>query len=107
MMRKLLKPPSRKSDQNLRNLQGKYLRRSYVIVKPFFAINSNFTYDSETYDLMKLYFETLHSEPVEQLGGAFFCRNGERVKTVSYFRRRALSWMFDRILNETLPSNLL
>ena len=71
-MRKLLKPPSRKSDQNLRNLQGKYLRRSYVIVKPFFAINSNFTYDSETYDLMKLYFETLHSEPVEQLGGAFF-----------------------------------
>ena len=64
-MRKLLKLPSRKSDQNLRNLQGKYLRRSYVIVKPFFAINSNFTYDSETYDLMKLYIQSPLSNLVE------------------------------------------
>ena len=65
MMSKLLKLLSRKSDQNLRNLQGKYLRRSYVIVKPFFAINSNFTYDSETYDLMKLYIQSPLSNLVE------------------------------------------
>ena len=26
-------------------------------------INSNFTYDSEAYGLIKLYFETSHSEP--------------------------------------------
>ena len=28
----------------------------------FFAVHSNFTYDSETYDLLKLYLETSHSE---------------------------------------------
>ena len=37
MLRKLWKPPSRKCYQNLRNLQGKYLWRSFVIIKPFFC----------------------------------------------------------------------
>ena len=36
MLRKLWKPPSRKSYENLRNLQGKYLWQSFDIVKPFF-----------------------------------------------------------------------
>ena len=27
----------------------------------------------------------------------------KRIKAVGYFRRRALSWMFHRILNATLP----
>ena len=40
-----------------------------------------------------------------------FCGNSQSVKVVGYFRRRALSWifdrMFDRILNATLPNNLL
>ena len=36
-----------------------------------------------------------------------FCRNSERIKAVGYFRRRAPSWMFDRVLNSTLPSNYL
>ena len=36
MVRKLWKPSSRKTYQNLRKLQGKYLKRSFVIVKPFF-----------------------------------------------------------------------
>ena len=31
-------------------------------MKPFFAIHSNFTYDSVAYYLMKLYLETSHSE---------------------------------------------
>ena len=36
MLRKLWKPASRRTYQNLRNLEGKYLWRSFVIVKPFF-----------------------------------------------------------------------
>ena len=32
-----------------------------------------------------------------------YCRNSQRIKAVGYFRRRAPSWMFDRILNATLP----
>ena len=31
-----------------------------------------------------------------------YCRNSQRIKAVGYFRRRAPSWMFDRILNATL-----
>ena len=58
MVRKLWKPPSRKTYENLRNWLGKYLWRSFVIVKPFFAVHGNFTYYSEAYDLMKLYLET-------------------------------------------------
>ena len=34
LLRKLWKPPSSKTYQNLRNLQGKYLWQSFVIVKP-------------------------------------------------------------------------
>ena len=33
--------------------------RSFVASKPFFAVHSNFTHDSEDYDFMKLHFETL------------------------------------------------
>ena len=32
-----------------------------------------------------------------------YCGNSQRIKVVGYFRRRAPSWMFDRILNATLP----
>ena len=54
------KIPSRKKYQNLRYLQGKYLWRTFVIIKPFvLAVYSNFSYDSEANDLMKPYFETL------------------------------------------------
>ena len=45
-----------KSNQNLKNLQGNYLEWSFIIVKPFFVVHSNFTYDSEAYDFMKLLF---------------------------------------------------
>ena len=61
MVRKPWKPPSRKSYQNFRNLQRKYLWWSFVIAKSFFAVQSNLTYDSEAYDLMELYLETSHS----------------------------------------------
>ena len=40
-------------------MQGKYMWWSMVIVRPFFVVHSNFTYDSEAYDFKKLYFETL------------------------------------------------
>ena len=63
MLRKLWKTPSRKTRQKfIRNLQGKYLWRSFVIVKVFFfTVHSNFTYDSEAYDLiwnftLRIYF---------------------------------------------------
>ena len=36
-----------------------------------------------------------------------YFRNSQRVKTVGYFRRRAPSWMFNRILKATLPNNYL
>ena len=64
----------------------------------------------------------LHSTfTVPPIGGVFgiqsntvvelFCRNSQRVKAVGYFCRRASSCisdrMFDRILNATLPNNLL
>ena len=39
-------------------------------------------------------------------GGALL-RKSQRTKAVGYFRRRALSSIFDRILNETLPNNSL
>ena len=36
-----------------------------------------------------------------------FRKISQRVKAVGYFRRRTPSWMFDKILNATLPNNLL
>ena len=39
--------------------------------------------------------------------GGSFSGNSQRVIAVGYFRRRAASWKFDRILNVTLPNNLL
>ena len=30
------------------------------------------------------------------------CGNNQRIKAIGYFRRRALSWIFDRILKTTL-----
>ena len=106
-VRKVWQPPSGKTYQNHRNLQGMYLWQSFVIVKPFFADHFNFTYDSEVYDLMELYLETSHSEFVRKTALELFCWNGQRIKAVGYFRRRSPSWMFDRILNVTLPNNLL
>ena len=32
-----------------------------------------------------------------------YCGNSQRIKAIGYFRRRAPSWMFDRILNAPLP----
>ena len=49
------KATTRKTYQS--NCGGVSLKSSY-----FFAVHSNFTYDSEAYDLMKLYLETSHSE---------------------------------------------
>ena len=63
-------------------------------------------YESEAYDLMKLYFETSHTEPGRTTAVELCCRNSQRVKAVDYFRRRAPSWMFGRILNAILPNNL-
>ena len=40
--------------------------------------------------------------PVEHLRWSFFCRKSRCLQTVGYFRRRAPSWMFGRILNATL-----
>ena len=40
----------------------------------FFAVHSKFTYDSEAYDLMKLYLETSHSESGQTTAVKSFCR---------------------------------
>ena len=39
---------------------------------------------------------------VKHLRWSFFCRKSRCLQTVGYFRRRAPSWMFGRILNATL-----
>ena len=35
------------------------------------------------------------------------CTNNQRLKAAGYFRRRTLSWIFDKTLNATLPNNLI
>ena len=47
-------------------------------------------------------FESNQTSAVE-----LYCGNSQRIKAVGYFCRRAPSWMFDRILNATLPNNYL
>ena len=73
----------------------------------FFAVPLSFTYDAEAYDLMKLYFETSHSESSRKTAVELFRDNDQRVKAVGYFSKSAPSWIFDKILNVTLPNNLL
>ena len=46
MLRKLWKPPSRKTYQNLRKI--------FVIAKPFFEVHSIITYDAEAYVVQNL-----------------------------------------------------
>ena len=52
-----------------------------------------------------------HLESSRTSAVELFCRNSKCVKAVGYFRRRAPSCifdrMFDRILNATLPNDLL
>ena len=70
-LKKLWKPPSRKSYQKSQKFAKKYWWWSFVIVKPCFflvffvcfafVVHSNFVYDSEANYLMKLYF-TLHKK---------------------------------------------
>ena len=43
----------------------------------FVAVDSNFIYDSEAYDLMKLYFQTSHSESVQTIVVELFCGNSQ------------------------------
>ena len=47
-------------------------------------------------------FESNQTSAVE-----LYCGNSQRIKAVGYFCRTAPSWMFDRILNATLPNNYL
>ena len=93
--------------QKFGNLQGSYLWRNLVIAKPYSAVRSNPTYDSEASDFMKLYFETSDSESSRTVSMDLFCENSQRVKAVGYFCTRAPSWMFDKVLNVNLPNNLL
>ena len=56
--------------------------------------------------LQKLQSEA-HLESSQTFAVEFFGGISQRVKAVDYFRRKAPSWTFDRILNATLPNNLL
>ena len=57
---KFWKSSSRKSYQNFRYLQEKYLWWSFFKIRYFIEHPNNFIYDSEEdYDLMKPYFDTL------------------------------------------------
>ena len=65
-----------------------------------------------TYTLHFQYLQSeAHLESSRTSAVELFCRNSKCVKAVGYFRRRAPSCifdrMFDRILNATLPNNLL
>ena len=56
-------------------------------------------------------YQEAHLESIRTIVVELFCLINQRVKDISYFCRRASSWMFDRkfdrILNATLPNNLL
>ena len=65
------------------------------------------TYTSHLqYFKLEVYVKSSQTAAVE-----LFCRNSPRVNAIGYFCRRAPSCifdrMFDRILNATLPNNLL
>ena len=93
---KTLKTTIQKTYQNLGNLEG-ICDGVSLWSNHFFAVHSNLTFDSETYDLMKLYFETLQSESSRIPALELFSENSQRVKAAGYFRKRAPSWMFDRM----------
>lgn len=65
--------------QKFGNLQGRYLWRNLVIAKPYSAVRSNPTYDSEASDFMKLYFETSDSESSRTVSMDLFCENSQRL----------------------------
>ena len=48
-----------------------------------------------------------HLESSQTSAVELFCGYSQRIKTVGYFRRKDPSWIFDRILNATLPNNYL
>ena len=73
----------------------------------FFAILFNLTYNSEAYGFTKLYLQTSNSEYDRTAAVDLFYGNDQRVISVGSFHRRAPSWMYDRVLNATLPNNLL
>ena len=97
-----LKTTEQKNLPNLKNLQRKSLRRSFVIFNSFFLqfiaillmivklmISGSF--------ILKLHMRNL----VEHLWWSFFAEIVNVLKPL--IRRRATWWMFDRILNATLP----
>ena len=49
----------------------------------------------------------VHLESSQTSVKELFCRNSQHYKTIGYFHTRAALWMFDRVLNATLPNNLL
>ena len=74
--------------------------------KPACAINSMHLQSTYTLHLQHIQSEA-HLESSETSAVELFCGNIQRIKAVGYFRRRAPWWMFDRILNATLPNNYL
>ena len=78
----------------------------------FYTLVTNYKHSQFTYNphLQYLQQET-HLESSRTSAAELFCRNSQHVKAVDYFCRRASSYifdrMFDRILNATLPNNLL
>ena len=65
-------------------------------------VHSNFTYDSEAYDLIKLYLETSHSESSRTTVEIV-----NVLKQLVIFAGELHRGCFDRILNATLPNNLM
>ena len=65
-----------KSQKFARNVSVSQVRYNQTI---FFAVHRNLTYDSESYDLMELYFETSHSESDRTPAIELFCENSQRV----------------------------
>ena len=48
-----------------------------------------------------------HLESSRTSAVELYCGKSQRIKATGCFRRKAPSWMFDRILNATLPNNYL
>ena len=77
---------------------------NYFPVQQPAATNSMHLQSTYTLHLQHIKLEG-HMESCRTTAVEFYCGNSQRIKAVGYFRRRAPFWMFDRIVNVTLPNN--
>ena len=79
---------------------------NYFPVQQSAVTNSMYLQSTYTPHLQHIQWQT-HLESSRKSAVELYCGNSQRIKAIGCFRRKAPSWMFDRILNATLPNNYL